>query len=278
MLYQPDLFAESLPFRPYCTDDLTAGLTIRDRSTALKRRYIQPNPPKARAFLIFDIDRPAAFCAAFDADLAPPSWISVNPANSHAHVGYALSVPLITSDRARLAPLRFAAAVEQGYRDRLGADSAYGGLITKNPLNPHWRTTWGHGGLYGLDDLSEYLPVLPRLTTKRAAASGLGRNVALFESLRVWAYKARAKHTDRRAWAEAVLAQASAFNQYAEPLPASEVRAIAQSVQKWVWERFGAGEYGQRFIARQTKKSQKAVILRQSAAMDTTAQLWEQGQ
>lgn len=275
LAYQPDLFTASLPRRPYCTDDLSAGLIIRPRETATRRRYIQPNRPKVRAFMIFDIDRPAAFCAPEDANLAPPSWISVNPANGHAHVGYALSVPLITSELGRLAPLRYAASIEQGYRDGLRADAAYGGLITKNPLNPHWRTAWGYSEPYTLDELADWLPALPKLSTRRAAASGLGRNVALFEALRLWAYKARVKYAEQAAWAAAVQAQAAALNQYAEPLPPAEVRATARSVAKWVWTRFGAGAYGQRFIARQTAKGQKSGLARQAAAMNRTAELWE---
>ncbi|MCK9188982.1 hypothetical protein [Acidithiobacillus sp.] len=38
-------FAEHLPRKPYCTDDLIAGLQIRPLKTALQRAYIQPNGP-----------------------------------------------------------------------------------------------------------------------------------------------------------------------------------------------------------------------------------------
>ena len=49
-----------LPHRPYCTDDYEAGTWPRQLSTALQRRYIQPNPPAVRFRLLFDVDRPAA--------------------------------------------------------------------------------------------------------------------------------------------------------------------------------------------------------------------------
>lgn len=37
---------------------------------------------------------------------------------------------------------------------RLGADLGYAGLITKNPLNPHWSPFWS-GALYELNDLAD---------------------------------------------------------------------------------------------------------------------------
>ena len=53
-------FREQLPRRPYCTDDLSAGLVIRSRDQAARYRYIQPNPPGLACWLVFDVDHPYA--------------------------------------------------------------------------------------------------------------------------------------------------------------------------------------------------------------------------
>ncbi|EQD70364.1 replication protein, partial [mine drainage metagenome] len=65
---------EQLPRRPYCSDDLTYGLQIRPRETAVKKRLIQINPPGICRFLIFDIDRIGAALAWEDASLPEPTW------------------------------------------------------------------------------------------------------------------------------------------------------------------------------------------------------------
>ncbi|WP_432520592.1 primase C-terminal domain-containing protein [Kineococcus sp. SYSU DK006] len=76
---------------------------------------------------------------------------------------------------------------------------------------------------------------LPRRT---AESSGLGRNVALFNRLRLWAYRARRRYSDRLEWEEVVDAFALNVNhEFAIPLPAAEVAQTAQSVARWVWRR-----------------------------------------
>lgn len=273
--YHRDLFLASAPRRPYCADDLGAGLRIRGKEQALSYRYIQHNPPNQLAFLVFDFDRPGALVAHQDAGLPAPSWCAENRETRRGHLAYALACPIITSSAARAAPLRFAAAVEQGYRDALRADEAYSGLITKTPGHDAWRTVWGRAEPFTLEELADYLPELPKVRKRREEASGLGRNVCLFETLRQWAYRARFRFDDFNDWHAATLAKAESLNQFREPLPASEVRATAKSVAKWVWVRLGHGPAGQAFIARQAYKGRLSGIARQSAAMDTAQRILE---
>lgn len=274
--YQPDLFKSSAPRRPYCADDLGAGLRIRPIEAAFRHRYIQHNPPGQLAFLVFDFDHPGALVAHQDAGLPAPSWCAENRETRRGHLAYALACPIITSSAARAAPLRFAAAVEQGYRDALRADEAYSGLITKTPGHEAWRTVWGRAEPFTLEELADYLPHgLPKVRKRREEASGLGRNVCLFENLRQWAYRARFRFDDYPEWHEATRLKAEDLNQFASPLPASEVKATAKSVAKWVWQRLGHGPAGQAFIARQSRKGQLSGIARQSAAMDTAQRILE---
>ena len=57
-MHQQDLFLQNrIPKKPYCTDDLHAGIRPRSYLHAIKHRYIQVNPPHLRVFMLFDIDR-----------------------------------------------------------------------------------------------------------------------------------------------------------------------------------------------------------------------------
>lgn len=76
---------------------------------------------------------------------------------------------------------------------------------------------------------------------ERRCQSGLGRNCTLFDTLRVWAYKAVTdywKPNGEPAWAKAVRERAHAYNVFPEPLQPKEVEQIAKSVSGWVWKHF----------------------------------------
>ncbi|WP_321906997.1 replication initiation protein [Burkholderia cenocepacia] len=241
------LFEDRMPAKPYASDDLAYGLHITHRAGALKRRYIQPNPPTARAFLILDVDRPDAAFAWDDAGLPHPTWAASNPENGHAHIGYALHTPVCTTDAARLKPLRYLARIEAGYRHATRADRAYTGLITKNPFHPSWRVLWGRGEPFELDELRDYLPDdLPALVKREAEVVGCGRNVTLFEKLRKWAYRVRRSFTgNAEQWTAACRDKAEALNVFPEPLGTSEVKAIGRSVAKWTWLNLDAAGFSE---------------------------------
>lgn len=233
-------FREQLPHRPYCTDELKAGLVIRSRGQAARYRYIQPNPPGVIGWLVFDVDRPYAVLSWEDANLPPPSLTVMNLDNGHAHLLYALTVPVCASPGARSHPLRYAAAVEAAYVARLAADPGYSQLITKNPLRGDcWRVQSFHAGLYPLRNLADWVDL--HQPASRPAGQGLGRNCALFDQLRLWAYRhvleyhALGSYT---AWAVDVLSKAESLNTFRIPLPFSEIKATAKSVSRYCWQRF----------------------------------------
>jgi len=243
MQQQLDLFSQRLPHKPYCTDDLAAGLKIRNQDHAKRAKYIQHNPPPAVAWLVFDVDSKASADNWIAANLPPPAWVTINPKNGHCHIVYGLVSPVARTDAAHASPLRLCAAVEAAYREVLGADRGYTGLITKNPLNRAWRV-WmppsSNDGIYELGELAEYV-TLPNKLPKRDAEIGIGRNVTLFDTLRKWAYKAvtsywRPGGVDK--WFAAVDIRALEINDtsFADPLPLSEIRGISRSVAKWVWK------------------------------------------
>jgi hypothetical protein len=247
---QLDLFQSKIPHKPYCTDDLASGLLIRCKSHAIQRRYIQHNPPPLLAFMVYDLDRPNSALAWYDADLPAPAWVSVNPENGHCHIAYGLIAPVARTDAARAEPLRLAAAIESAYGDKMDADRGYSGLITKNPLHPHWHVYCpanesANHGYYELSELAEYV-TLPKKLPRGKEAAGVGRNVSLFDDLRKWAYRAVRLHWKPAgfpAWQAACLDKAESLNQFPEPLPYAEIKATAKSVSKWTWQNITPGGF-----------------------------------
>ncbi len=72
----------------------------------------------------------------------------------------------------------------------------------------------------------------------------VGRNVALFNLTRQWAYRARLRYTDFTEWSETVYAFASMKNasviadEFSRgPMGEGEVAQIAKSIASWVWTR-----------------------------------------
>jgi hypothetical protein len=247
-------FYRNLPHKPYCTDELGAGLIIRQKKTAIQMPYIQPNPPCLVSSLVFDIDRSDAYFSWSDANLPPPNWIAKNRLNGHAHIGYMLATPVCTSHRAKQKIIEYTAKIQQAYSLALGADRGYSGLITKNPCNTQWENHIFDVQPYDLGYLADFVE-LQELKTDLREVSGLGRNCAMFDTVRFWAYKAIRAHLsgsfDR--WHTEVLEQAKNANDaFIQPLPYSEVKATAKSVARWVWRNHAVAHA--KFIERQAMK------------------------
>lgn len=259
-MQQLSLFSsDRLPHKPYCTDDLGTGLGIRALKSALKRQYIQMNPPHLQFWLTLDVDRAGGAIAWEDANLPVPAFAVANRENGHAHISWALSAPVLTTEAARQAPLRYLNAIRIAYTELTHADRAYSGLITKNPTHERWRLLHGVPKLWDLAELAEYVPDLNKYKDARPADQvGIGRNVSLFDSVRVWSYKEirlfrgpGRRHFD--VWHAHVLEQVERRNaDFREPLQFSEVKAIAKSIAKWTWSQDPAAEA--KFKAKQAQR------------------------
>ncbi len=124
-----------------------------------------------------------------------PNAVVENPANGHAHTVWALAEPFTRTEYAHRAPLAYAAAVTEGLRRSVDGDAAYSGLMTKNPEHTCWANHWVTDHLYTLDELNfwlsdtGYMPPPSWKRQRRKNPVGLGRNCALFESARTWAYR-----------------------------------------------------------------------------------------
>lgn len=265
---QQQLFNDTrLPRRPYCSDDPDHGLKIRQLKTALRRKHIQLNPPKLFFWLALDVDRPGGGLAWEDAYLPCPNWSTVNPENGHAHLVWGLEAPVLTTEAARAAPLRYLDSIRRAYTDLARADKGYAGLVSKNPTHGAWRTFWGHAHLFDLGELAEYVPDLNRYSRRSGEEIervGIGRNVSLFETVRHWSYKeirlfrgAGRRHFD--VWHEHVRSEVEKRNgDFTDPLPYSEIKSIAKSIAKWTWQQDPAAEA--KFKKRQSERGQKGGI------------------
>ena len=97
---------------------------------------------------------------------------------------YALHTAVRTAPDGRAAPLKYAAAIENALRKKLGADAGYSGLICKNPNHLHWQITVWQPELYTLDWLADYLDLGVANDREILPDYGLGRNCTLFDKTR----------------------------------------------------------------------------------------------
>lgn len=228
------------------------------RSEALQRRYIQANPTALTTQIVIDLDHEDSLSVALELNGVPtPNYVAQSP-TGRAHVAYLLKAPVCRTDNARLEPMRFAARVEAGLVNALRADLGYAGFMTKNPVHDDWDTAWTNDHLWTLGELATQLSGwLPRTLPRKAADnSGLGRNVALFNRVRLWSYSGVRRYwgDGPTVWGEVTHAYALAVNQeFAVPLEAGEVANLARSVSRWTWRNFTP----ERFTEIQTERGRK---------------------
>lgn len=261
-----------LPRRPLATDDPTTGLTRTSRTLALDQRLIETNPAALTSLLAVDVDHPDALIRAlWDRADWLPTVVTENPGNGHAHAIWALTAPVATTEYAHRRPLALAAAVTEGLRRSVDGDPAFGGLITKNPLNQDWIAHWVTSHTYGLNELAEHLDdadLMPPASWRRARRRnpiGLGRNCTIFETARTWAYREARHHWgDPDGLHRAIATTVRDLNAgFSDPLPSSETRAIATSIHKWIttksriWKD-GPATYEATFITIQSARGKKS--------------------
>lgn len=153
---QLTLFEEHLPFKPYCTDLLEAGLVIRSKKIALVKKYIQHNQPTQVRWLVFDCDYAGALEHIGQQHLPAPNISAINPANGHSHLFYGLAVPVCTTENGRKKPISLLAKIEHVLGEALDADRGYVGLISKNPLKIDvWDVRQVNPDSYELGDFLE---------------------------------------------------------------------------------------------------------------------------
>lgn len=256
---QYDLFASvipRLPKKPYVLPDKGFKMFITSLESAMRThcRYIQQNTPWQLSFMVFDLDYKQAICAHEKADLLAPSFYVVEPTKTTAHAVYALEQPVLRHHTSNDKPQRLFATLEQAYGEKMGADAGYSGLVMKNPFCEDYKVYLPEERkplLYSLTDMAEYVD-FDSINKKRlrrpieiANAYSESRNVAVFDIVRKWAYKAIRDYWfgSYESWLSAVnqaVSEAwagieSGFSKTDHDYLLSERRATAKSIAKWTW-------------------------------------------
>ena len=256
-----------LPRAPLASDSKQGPYFRHHRADALHMAYIEANPLVMQSLVIIDRDHTDTDLAADLAGLPQPTYVASNPHTGAGHIVYGLTTPVCLTDAAHRRPINLLARIEQGLTTALDGDPAYGGRITKNPLVAPHVTLWGDE-LYELHTLAQALDdlgALPGTNNPRRTltASALGRNVALFDLTRAWAYRTIRTHWDgpQGTWDADVLAYAWQHNETViandftrGPLAFTEVQHLAQSIARWTWRNMTR----ETFHARQAALSKQA--------------------
>jgi len=255
---QLSFFQDTVPARPFATDDFNQGVYRIPKADAIKSRYIQHNGPTHKRWLVFDVDRPGGGIDWRDMAVPGPNIVCTNKKNYHSHLIYGLEIPVrVNAPDAKIKPIRYAGAIENGLLKKLDADPGYAGLICKNPLSDYWQVNTYEPYLYTLDLLADYVDFEPYQDRRKHLPDyGLGRNCTLFENLSKWSYRTRLHTWDKNysQWAEIVFRQAQEYNsRFQNPLPFSEIKATAKSISKWVFNHFTPAEFSRIQSARIAK-------------------------
>jgi len=237
---QLELFADNLPNKPYCTDE-KGWLMIRNKATAVKKKYIQHNQPSMLHWLVYDCDYPGALEYVGDNHLPAPNIVATNPRNGNSHLYYRLADPVCTSSLAHRKPLALLAKINYVLCEKLKADAGYGGFISKNVLHKHWQAQEVHQNPWNFSDFLDWIDI-PKRLPKKAKTEGLGRNCTLFEMARFWAYSEVLSYRIAGSFGgfyDAVFNYCETVNSsFRSPLNFSEVKSTAKSIAGWTWKNY----------------------------------------
>ena len=258
-----DQFINTIPKKPYASDNLSYGVKIYSKDAALLKVYLQPNHPYYLHNIVFDLDYEASLVELMysKTGIPLPNLIIENKNNGRSHAIYQLKTPVFKTDVSRQKPIIYLNAIHRTLQHVLDADVNYTGLICKNPLNDRWRTNTLRHTPYSLDELANKLEIDWKQISKPVKlddAVGLGRNCYLFHTVRHWAYVAIRKHRGAtyNTWLQSVLDHCLKLNEgITEPLGYNEVKGISKSIARYCWKR--DPHCYQEFIDRQTRKGRK---------------------
>ena len=238
-------FLESLPAKPYATDDFSCGLKIHTKKSAVTKKYLSLNHKYVTNWITFDIDRAGAVADLYydNVGVPEPNLVVENPENGHAHFLYQLQTPVFLHENASRKPINYLNAVYGELRELLGADKAYTGLMSKNPLHECWRTQELRVEPYSLAGLSQHLELDSKVVKQSKVSADEayheGRNSRIFTELKEWAYVAVREFRGKtyQQWLESCIGYCMQLNSnLVHPLGYGEIKQIAKSVSKFCWK------------------------------------------
>ncbi|WP_261521707.1 replication initiation protein [Burkholderia multivorans] len=231
---------DSLPEKVRSTDGFDEGTKFRKREKALGFKYIEHNQ-LYKKYIVVDVDTPGSAFLWEELGLPPPTIITVNPTTTHCHYLWELKTPVIFTEAGRTQPKRFYENVDSALTHSIpGADPAYVGMFTRNPLHTYWRTIV-HKVSYDLADFGEYLDLTPLRKRSELVWNILGRNSTLFDTVRHWAYIAVKYAPSCSVFHQQTNIKAHEINLGFQDLPggmlpAKEVLSTARSIAEWTWK------------------------------------------
>jgi hypothetical protein len=233
-----------MPHKPHYGYQKGEPLHIGRKEVAIqKARLIQFNSPISIKYLVIDIDDNNALFSYLDKGLPPPHIIVENLVNGHCHYIYELVLPVLTSIKANLHPIRYFTNIQRQLNHEFDADVGFTHYICKNPLivDDRQRVLYGQFPAYTLDDLAKYVDLdkVPPAKKLESFANG-GRNCELFDGSRFWAYSQKESYAQIGFFSKAVLNYALEFNDanFQIPLGYNEVVNTARSVSEWTWKHY----------------------------------------
>lgn len=230
-------FADSIPKTVYCADDLSRGSYKQYKEKALKHKYIQPQlRSKLLGWLIFDLDYAGAVFSYKNVDLPTPTLTIETKKSGHAHLLYQLATPVAMTAKSSSSAIKYVEAIERAYRHKLRADTAYAGLLTKNPLNDAWRVS-ANDVRYDLSELAEYVDLTKYRALRTESTESGGRNDTLFNTVRKSVYRIASKYRTEDSLFNETLAQCYEVNMnFANKLSEAELRSTAKSIAKYAFK------------------------------------------
>ena len=195
------------------------------------------------------IERSASCCMGAG-DLPTPNIFATRQASGHAQVFWLLDRPVHRGAHARTKPLQHLGRVAEYYRDALGADPGYTGVLSSNPVHGDYRTSYPRTEPYTLDQLAGAIPKgwrVPRVPT-----TAEGRNVDLFRAL----CKLALGGSD-----DGLLTWARTLNrEFSVPLADAEVRGVWRSVCRYR-ARWRVQGHQQAWLFRQAARGRKGGLI-----------------
>lgn len=231
----------NMPYKPHYGYKKGEPLHIDRKENVVNRaRFLQFNSPIAIKYLVFDIDQKNSLFTYLDNHLPPPHIIIENLLNGHCHYIYELALPVLTSMKAHLHPIRYFTNIQRQLTHEFDADEGFSHYICKNPFisDNKQRVLYGQFAAYTLDDLAKYVDLESVKKPQKLESFGNGgRNCELFNTTRLWAYDQKERTANLHQFHQVVQNFALEQNSmlFRIPLPHNEVNDIVKSVSNWTW-------------------------------------------
>lgn len=258
-----------------------------EKHIALKNEHIQPNHENMYNFIIIDSDvnSPDAY---LDLPIPPPNMVVINPETGHCQLWYFLANGVSRTPQSKRKCQDYYSKILFKLTAIHNGDPAYNGKLARNPFSPKHICLYPCLKPYTLNELnrgmgiskSDYDKENPdkseafllikeycRKNSKKSENIGMGRNCEIFNILRLKAYKIHYEYGTETDFATDLHFEAQKINEnyYSDnPLPADELRSIANSIARYCFKKLHNRQSSSLFIERQRARGARGGEVRSS--------------